>query len=311
MQHKLGKKKYIESKDFQTDWLSVKMASFAIYDINWKLLLLNNRFFAEKVLLVSPDIYVFRDKRIPSKYKYRALPATLLRQMKFQLSIPAIQIEDGKITYEELTKKNSEKIKVPFYHLWATIHHLSTDTMYIVDHPVMLIDAESAVFDSVKTSISYSANMLSPSDAFSMKGTIESFSAQMLNKYITSATRVFINDGFVKSIEFTFTANEDEANGTMMMDYHNLKVTILKQEEKGEVKRRALKSALVNLFIRNEDKKQKKSALHEAPPNTPIVSGHTGTIHFKRRKDRFIFNYWWNSFKSGVSSTIVKAPTNK
>lgn len=308
LQHKLGREEYIKSKDFQTDWISGKMSSFTIYGINWKLLVSEKRFFADKILLVSPDIYVFRNKHIPSKYKYRALPAKLLREMKFQFCIPVIQIESGNITYEELTEKNNEKIKVPFHNLRASIHHLSSDKVYIVDHPVMWIDAESTVFDSIKTSISYSANILHGNDEFSLKGKIESFSAQLLNKCITPATGVFIEDGIVKQLEFMFAANEKEAHGTMRMDYSNLKITILKPEGKGETKRSVFKSVLVNLFVRNKDENQKKSSLQHTPPGTPIVNNHTGNIHFNRRKDRFIFNYWWNSFKSGVTSSILKVP---
>ena len=30
-----------------------------------------------------------------------------------------------------------------------------------------------------------------------------------------------------------------------------------------------------------------------------------GQIDFERRKDRFIFNYWWNSLKSGIVDAML------
>ncbi|MES2779486.1 MAG: hypothetical protein V4651_06260 [Bacteroidota bacterium] len=317
LQHKLNRDDYIKSKGFQTDWISCKINAVIIDGINWKQLLSDKNIFSEKLRIHSPDIYIFRDKRVPSKYKYTALPAAMLREMKFPFSIPVTEIEHGKIIYEELAKENGEKIKVSFDHLFATIHHMSSDPLYLLTQPILSIEAKASILDSVKTVIRYSANTLNPDNVFSFEGHTQSFSAKLLNKCITPATNVIIDDGFVNSIHFKFIAHENEANGTINMDYKDLKLKVLKKitnEDEADTKfhkKHRFNSFITNLFVRNEDKKDPNPAIKHIPRNTPMVNNHTGKIHFVRRKDRFIFNYWWNSFKSGITATVLEVPAEK
>jgi hypothetical protein len=318
LQHKLDKEDYIKNKGFQTDWVSCKVTSLFIYDIDWSRLIFDKNFFAERILINTPDIYVFRDKRIPPKYVYKALPAALLRDGKFPFSVPVIEIADGKVIYEEVTKKTEEKIRVPFDHLFAMIHHMSSDSLYLLDQPVMWIEARASIFDSVKTVITYTANTLNRNNVFSLEGNMQSFSATLLNRCITPATHVIIDKGFVNRIYFKFIANENVANGTINLNYKHLKLKVLKKEKKEnnhgeeeEPKKSRFKSFLANLFVRDKGKQPNDSTLKDIPRSAPQVYNYTGEIHFERRKDRFIFNYWWNSFKSGVASTVVKVPVTK
>lgn len=314
LQHKLNRDDYIKSKGFQTDWISCKIGSFSICDIRWIQLFSDKNFFAEKIIIHSPDIYIFRDKRVPSKYKYVALPATLLREMKFPFTIPEISIDDGKVIYEETEKKTGKNITVPFNHLSATLRHMSSDPLYLLQQPEMLIEAKASLFDSVKTNITYTANTLNPNNVFTVEGILQTFSATLLNKCITPATLVMIDNGMVNRIHFKFTGNETVAKGTMNMDYSNLKLTILKKDkgdDKAGLKKSESKTFLANLFVRNKDKKEKDDNLKNILLNTPAANHYSGKIHFERRKDRSIFNYWWNSFKSGIASSVLKVPVEK
>jgi hypothetical protein len=79
------------------------------------------------------------------------------------------------------------------------------------------------------------------------------------------------------------------------MDYRDLELNVLSVESTG--KKSKLKSLLADLFVKKKDTEQ--------PEGKP-----TGEIRFERRKDRFLFNYWWNTVKSGVISSISKVPVD-
>lgn len=321
--HKQDKEEYIRHKGFQTDWIAVKARSVSITGIHWKKLLFDKSFYAEKLIITDPGIYAFRDKRIPAKYAYKALPAALLRKAAAAFTIPVTEIINGKIVYEEVTQKTQQNIKVPFSNLYATIYHTSSDSVYLLAEPVMTIDAQAMVFDSIKTAVTYTANTLNKKNVFTLEGNMGSFPARLLNQCITPATHVMIESGQVNRIRFKLTANENVANGTISMDYDNLKLKVLKKDgdnttEKkpgeGKMKKSGTKTFLANLFVRNKNKKQTQPGekiRENLPAHAPLVDDHTGAIHFERRKDRFIFNYWWNAFKSGVVSTVVKVPVEK
>lgn len=65
-----------------------------------------------------------------------------------------------------------------------------------------------------------------------------------------------------------------------------------------DVTQNKLKTFVANLFVKNDDDKSR-------------TEKYTGEINFSRRKDRFIFNYWWNALKSGIISSVLHAPAKK
>lgn len=309
--HKADRDTHIKQKGYETDWIDSKASVIFIYGIDWNDLLWNNRFYADRILIVSPDIYVFRDKRMPNDYINKALPAALLRNATSTFTIPIVEIRNGKVVYEEVTRKTKRNISIPFTHLYASFYHISSDSDYLSQQPLMTIDAQAMIFDSVRTSVIYKANTLDPSNTFTLEGNMKAFSARLLNRGITPASNVVIEDGFVNHIYFKFVANENEANGTMNMDHKNLRLAVLKKDTTTGIetpKKSRLKSILANLFVRNKDK---TISSEKEPANGPEIHSYTGRIHFVRRKDRFIFNYWWNCFKSGVVSTVAKVPADR
>lgn len=279
---------------YQKDWISTSIQQISLRGIDWSMLLSDKKLLVEKISIEVPEVYVYRDKRFPDPHKPKSLPSHYLRSNKlFNFIFPLIELKNGQVVYEESPEKGGT-IKVNFNKLNASFYHVSSDSLYMIKEPVITIDAEAMILDSVKTKITYKANTLHKNDRFTMEGELSSFSAKLLNQCIPSSLNAEITSGFMKHIRFRFEADNDQAKGRMDMDYRDLKLKVLKKDEE---KKSGLKTWIANIFVRNKDKEKKEAG-----------DPYTGEISFKRRKDRFIFNYWWNAFKSGVTSTVVKKP---
>lgn len=281
---------FFKRKGYQTDWIKAEVSRIQLEGIRWMDLLKQNNLKLHSVGIEGAKVYVFRDKRLPDPHRYKPLPTASLRNMPFRFAIPELNITESQVIYEEFTAKTTEVVTVPFKDLEATITHLGSDELFLSQHPVMEIEASASILDSIRTSVHYRADVRDSNSTFSLEGHTNGFSATYLNRCIEPAAHTRITSGLIRKISFSFTANEEEANGVMNMDYENLKIEVDKQEQQHR-----LKSLLANILIRDKDVKQ-------------VQDKYTGTIHFERRKDRFIFNYWWNAFKSGIINTVLKKP---
>lgn len=290
---KMKPEAFFKNKGVETDWIKANIQTIKVKGINWKNIVEGRHYKINHLDIEQADIYVYRDKRMPDVFVYKPLISALLRNTRVRFTVPEINLDNCNVVYEEMQEKTSEPVKVSFNQLHALISHVSSDDVYLDKNPVMTIAADARILETIKAHVDYSANTLNATDEFSLKGHVHSFEATHLNRCIEPAARARIVSGHINKIDFSFTGNNTGSDGTLNIDYRDLKL-----EVDEEVKQNKLKTALANFFIKNDDHKEKGKS-------------YTGKIDFTRRQDRFVFNYWWNSFKSGIVSSVLKKPAQK
>lgn len=290
---KVSKADFNKSITYQKDWISIENTNIIIEAIDWMLFYKTNQFRAEKVVIEEPYIYACRDRN-PSQppYEYKPLPAEQLRHIKQVFTIPLIEIKNGKITYEEITKKENKSGKVTFSALYGSIYHLSSDSSYREKEPSVIVEGKAKILDSISAEITYKFNPAYDKSTFEAK--VKSFEAPVLNQCLNPLTNTEIASGHVNGIHLKFDASNTHASGFLDMDYKDLKIKVLSKDENKHPSK--LKTIVANLLIHKEN----------TPANDPSDKSSHGEIEFDRRKDRYIFNYWWNAVKSGVQSSITK-----
>lgn len=288
---KKNKEAFYKANKYQKDWISVKIKSIFIHGIDWMQLYKTNHFIAEKAVIEEPYFYAYRNRTPPQPpYEYKPLPAEQLRHVKAACTIPLIEIKRGKISYEEVTKEGDESGTVRFSKLYGSIYHFSTVESEWKNEPMIIIEGKAQIMDSIPAEITYKFNPAH--DHFTFEAKIKSFTATVLNQCLNPLTNTEIESGYIKGIKLKFDADNNSANGYLDIDYKDLKVKVLsKDEDKHKLK---LKTFVANLLIHKEN-----------TPDPADKESH-GEIKFERRKDRYIFNYWWNAVKSGVVSSVAK-----
>ena len=278
---------------YEADWVKLSIQSIEISGWKWKELYQHQRFMAAHIVLEQPEIYAYRDKQKPNKApKFKALPSRLLRETNLIVTVPLIELRNGKLTYEEVSEKGGKSVSVSFTELHGTVAHLSTDSSYYSKEPLVTVDATGKVLGVIPATLTYSSSTPHPKDAFTLEGTLASYDAALLNPYVEPQASISIKSGRVDSLWFKLEADNDVAEGIMRLDYRDLKIEA--KPHKKPKKLVALKSLFSKLFVKKE--------------NQAMEQKNVGHIHFERNKNRFIFNYIWNSFKSGFASVIIQLP---
>jgi hypothetical protein len=284
---KLDVKQFYLVDHIERDWIKIK-AHISVEGINWKMLLWHKKMYADKICLKDAKLFVYRDKRMPdAPYKYKPLHSYILRHASVSITFPLVQIEKARIEYEE-NPESGPPTKIVFSKLYGTLHHLSTDSDYILHEPLVILDGKGMVLDSIEATMQYKFSTLK--DRFTFEGHTGSFSTTLFNEYITPITGAKIKSGHVERVNLFFHADDSIATGTLDMDFNDLKVDIMSKHGK----KSPIKTFLSHIFLNKDDIKRNGE------------EEDAGIIHSLRKKDRSVFSYWWTAIKSGLVSSVVK-----
>ncbi len=290
---KNDKETYEKNGEYESDWVRIGIRKISFHGIQWRSFISQKKLEIKHALFVKPELRAYRDKRKPNgPFKFQALPSRLLREVDFQVTIPWIEIREGEIKYEEIPEKGSPTLRARFTELNGVVHHLSSDAIYYHAHPNVHVEATGKVFGSIPAHIRYVAETRNEKDAFTLEGSLHSFDATVFNQYLVPEASLEIKEGVIDSVWFKWDANNEVAQGDLHLLYHGLKIKANHQNKPKKFV--ALKSLLSKLFVKRE--------------NLPNEKENTGEVHFHRIKNRSIFNYVWNAFKTGFASAILRLP---
>lgn len=277
---KLERDQFYKTIPIERDWISAK-GQLSIEGINWKKLYQEKKIYANKVCLKEGDLYVFRDKRMRNgPYKYKPLHSTLLREASFLITVPMVEVINSRIEYEE-HPLNGSPGKVVFSKLYGSLYNLSTDSAYITNHPVVILNGRGMILDSIKANMQYKFYVLK--DTYTFEGHTGSFSATVFNKCIVPMAKAKVESGYVKRIDLFFQADNHQSTGTFDMDFSGLEIDFLDK-----------KNSIIEWFVNKDDRKRNGK------------EKKAGEIDCVRDKGASVFNYWWGSIKSGMFSSIIK-----
>jgi hypothetical protein len=129
--------------------------------------------------------------------------------------------------------------------------------------------------------------------SFKVKGLLKDMAFDKLNSMAEPNMGVKMSTGYIRQMDFAFTAAEDSSFGTMHLIYHGLQIEIT-NPKKGET--HGLKEAVGTFIVNNLILQSDNPKSGQQP--------RIGTIFYVRRKDKSFVNYTWNSILSGILSSV-------
>ena len=132
---------------------------------------------------------------------------------------------------------------------------------------------------------------MNPRNLYYAEGTLDNFELTNLNPTMEHLAKVRIESGKMNTMAFNFDYSNDVSNGSMLLLYEDLKMTALR-EKGSRTTAHKVKSFFLNVLFA---KRNKEDEVRMAKRN--------GTIQFERDKKRSIFNYWWKSLATGITSS--------
>jgi len=285
-----GREEFVAMNEYQKDYPLFSTESIIFSGVSLNKYFKDSVLTADKMELVHPDLFIYKDKRKPfKKGVYKHLPGSGLKQLKMKFDIDSVIVSNGDITYEELNEKTGKSGKVVFSDLKASIttvknfNHSSTDSLRLV--------ANAKFMDSASMRFRFSESFADSLHAFTYGLRFRPFDLKVLNPILEPLVSARILSGGLDTLRVNAIGREHMSHGKMKMYYNGLKIQYL---NKGSDSVKNIRSRLIN-FVANDLllKRNNKKGV--------------GIVYTERDKERGFANYWLKIGLSGVvSSSGVK-----
>ncbi len=291
-----GEAEFAKRSKVQRDRFDAKINNIECNDLDIDKLL-DGGFYAASVTARNTVLKVYRDMSYPAtrKSKVGSYPQQLLFKLSFPVKVNKFAALNTYVEYKERNSLSDSSGRVYFNNADVTITNISNLT------PT----------PGAKATVGFTANFLgamplSGSIIFYLndwlKGTFKteasipkSFDAKILNQLTEPMSLIKINSGVVDYIKCNIMADNYIANGTVIMTYHDFKISV--QKKKGEeINKNNLLTLLANTIIKNKN----------TADNMRVA-----TVVNKRDTTRSFFNFIWKSIFIGGQQTLGVKPARK
>lgn len=279
----------------QTDRYNLLIPKIVINDFKFENVK-DSVFQASVIEVTSAKLHVFRDKRLPFiKEKNTPLPITMIRGLNFEIAFDSLKLIDANITYEEFPEKGYNTGQISFAKLNATLDHVTNRNHY-PDYKQATLKASAYVMGKGLLNAEFSLPY-GKSQVYNAKGSLGNLSLYRLNPMLENLAFVSITSGKLNQLTFNFNYTDLHADGTVVVNYEDLKVNTLTKEKDPE--KNELKTIVVNTILKNN-----KTAKVDKEKRT-------GAIDYQRDRTRAIFHYWWRSLLTGIKASMLPSTEEK
>lgn len=249
-----------------------------------------------KRLTIGPaKVGVFMNRALPPPAidKGRNYPHMALRRLPIATLIDTVSLNEIDIAYTEYNPKSGERGTLKLNQLSGNILNVTNDSLALTQHSQAFANLSAAVMGIGKLQVEINFNLLAKNGAFNYKGHIGAFDMKILNPLAKPLGLIEIESGRVQQADFEINANLKGSRGLVRFNYNDLKVNLLKEGAKNEVKeKKGLLSLLANtVLIKNDNPKKGEPA-------------RTAKISFERAPQASFFNLMWKSVFVGIREIV-------
>ncbi|TCO11093.1 hypothetical protein [Natronoflexus pectinivorans] len=242
-------------------------------------------------------IDVLRDRRPAFNEEQRpVMPTRLFATAPINFFVGEINISEVDILYSEFPEDGSDSAfhessgKVPFKKLKASLSNITNIADSLHKDSIMRISAEAFIFDDAMLRADFIYNLKDINGGYSADVELTEFQFEAINSAIYPLAGIRFAGGIHKSSVLSFTGNDVESRGELYMEWNNLSLNFTPESGK---------------MITGITKYLGKIIYHPSNPND-FNKSPSGDIYFERDIQRFVFNYWWNCYLSGIKNSVIR-----
>ena len=272
-----------------------KLNNLFIDDFNFRSFISDQKIIAKQVNINNLKLHSYKNKQFPLDSTIKqALPFNYLFDIDNYIKIDTIKLNNSYIGVEILGKNSTEPGYFDITKLNAIISGLSNDKELINNGLILKTSANGRIMDEGLLTASFRFPLNSQYGEYFYGGRLDSMKMTAFNPLLENLFFVSIRDGFIDSLNFNISANDDFSEGKMRFRYSNLKFDIRNKKKSDSliVSNRGLASLAANSIVRDNNPRHKNSRLKE------------GVIYSERDIYHSIFHYWTMSVLSGIKSTM-------
>ena len=253
---------------------------------------------ASSMILAKGTVEIFGNpnhpKPPPKKDKVATFPNVGLFKINMDLKLDTIQVHQINIYYSEHNVKSNKVGYIAFNNTNGRFLNVTTDSAALQKNNMCTVNLTSRFMNYGKLNLAIALNLTDKQNSFSIKGHLDQMDLKAVNPAATPLAMVKITSGTLKQFDFDINADRESAKGKTLIEYNNLKVTVLKADTVSDnLKRRTFATLYANIFILKHD-------------NPDVVGGIPRTVYvdYVRTPETPFFKYVWQTLLSGIKPAI-------
>lgn len=278
----------------QKDRYSLKFSEINVKGIDFINLHSTGSLRARQISIGPAKVAVFMNRELPPPAfdKGRNYPHNALKRLGIATVIDQITLNKVDIAYTEFNPKTNERGTLKLEDLGGSITNVSNDSLQLTRKSHAYANLHTRILSKGQLGVKIDFNLTDKNGAFSYSGQVRPFDMRILNPLAGSLGLVAIESGKVNQVDFTIHANEKGSSGTVKFLYNDLKVNLLKEDEKGQKKKKGLLSFLANaILIKNNNPSKGEQ---------PRVA----QVQMERVPQASFFNLMWKSVFLGIRESV-------
>lgn len=285
------KYQFSRQRGYQTDRVHLLIGELRLTGIRLPRSIDKRRLCCTTLDIDSPKLTIFRDRRLPKRVDPlpKKLPQQLLGDLNVYVNVKTINIFNGYISYEEHPRDSVSPGQIFFDHLEGQIQNVTNDQVLLDRKTRLSLQLKTRLMGKSPFRMHMNMPLKHRYNYFTFGGTLDKVVLPDLNPVLMPLTRLKIEKGVVESLDFFGMANEDYAEGTVRLFYHDLKVSVL--DKKIPHRKIKLRSFILNQLIRNQNPGGNRTF-------------RIGKMYWRRRKPQSFINYLWKALITGLKSSV-------
>lgn len=287
-----SKKEFADEAGQQISRAKINLAKVSCKKMDVKSFFEYNSLIINKVDIEGCAIDIYRDNKLPLKHILRPSLQAMVKALPFFVSVDSIEMKKAEVKFEVLNPGASSLGKVTVNKMDAIITGVKNDTLYYTKDQSIKAVVSGFVFNQGKFNEVYTFPLKATKEFFYCSGSMSSMPMISFNPIIEPAKHISIKSGQLDSLNFSFVADENSANGTMKFRYHDLKIEMMNKEGEKNGLKEKVKTFLANKLIIKDSN----------PGKDGIV--RMSRIYIKRNPYRAFIFYSMQSVLSGIEPAI-------
>lgn len=285
MVSEFNRKQFVNQLAKEKDLFTLKADEITIRNMDWGFKEEQFYFTTSAVVLDKMYANIYRSKIPEDDLSKKKLYNKLLRDIPFPMKVDTLSIRNSLLEYEEekTFEKGAGLLTFNQFNLTAT--NLASGFQQ-KKMPDVKIKINCKFMNVSPMKVDWRFNVLDKSDGFNIKGSILNFDSDQLTVF----TKPYINattKGILDKVYFNFTGNDVKAKGDFALQYRDFKVKLYKKKK--PEKEAKLKSAIGNLFIKNDSDGELKTA----------------EVELERIQEKSFYNFFWRCIAEGLIKILL------
>ncbi len=274
-------KTFFATEPYETDYIQAGVKGIKVHQFSSSDFFRDSTIRSPYITAQGFNINVVRDKNLPDKAAYKALPQRLLREAAYLIDIDSVGFRNGNVAYAEISEQTKDTGRMRFSDIQGKLYNVRGKEVTTAD--TLFWDATGTMLGTVPARWVYKAPIADTMSSFESTISFGLLPLPILNSAVTPLTRAIVYDGIAQPGELYFKGNDYFSYGHLDLFYNNLKVGLNPRDPANVFWKRWAVTLADKLIIHTNNDKR-------------------GLVYFDRMRDRFLFNYVAKNFISGFKT---------